>query len=237
MMMPTKIEFSKRLYEWSLHDWEREIRDGYPFLKAVKYSDAKCVIKLMESLTTEERQNLIFALLKRRCQSYLQYWGETFTDEDRRLVQSYFDNLAAVRWATARNIPPGGFQGQLSEDKLQRGLLRECIVEKLRPFLGKGTSSSREWYYLSSIGSWQVMTSIDVGGTFHQLCYDHSIRATDSSRLIEGCSLFSWLGICGQTMWQGLDNSEAEWAAESLAIIVKHFMDAVPKLLEGLAPE
>lgn len=96
---------------------------------------------------------------------------------------------------------------------------------------------SGEWQYETKIGPWTVLTRIDTGGRFHQLTYDHCIILSNEKRLMEHISILSWLGISGQTLWRDLQKDDAETTADTVAQIVRHFMQAIPNLLQGLTPD
>ena len=77
---------------------------------------------------------------------------------------------------------------------------------------------------------------MDTGGQCHQLCYSQDIQISNTFRLYDSVTLLMWYGIARvQTDWNDMKDEDSIQAAESLAKIVKHFLDAVPKLLEGLA--
>lgn len=58
-----------------------------------------------------------------------------------------------------------------------------------------------------------------------------TIRATIAHPLREGISLWQWLGLGGQTMWNQLVEGNTPAAARSLARICDHFLRAAPSLL------
>jgi len=239
-LQKAKTIFEERLYRWSLAEWRREINEGYPLLRRLKYSTARHVVLMMESFSKEHRWQMARALVKRFSPEGVHHCDEEFTEEDRRYIQMYLDMMEKAIWIEASQRPIIALHPEPCLDKLKRKPFRKLLVQRLTPILGADYDheGGLGWMaYETMVGPWKVRTSIDTGGRYHQLCYDHWILISERERLYEGASLLRWLGISSQTMWQELDNSEAEWAAESLVKIVKHFMDAVPKLLEGLSPD
>jgi hypothetical protein len=81
------------------------------------------------------------------------------------------------------------------------------------------------------------VTFVDVGGTAHQLAYDHRIRGAGPRPLKEGISVCGWLGVGGgHTQWNQLTEAETPAAARDLARICAHFLRAAPDLVAGLSP-
>jgi hypothetical protein len=122
--------------------------------------------------------------------------------------------------------------------KFNRRIFRKYIKAALGPILGSDYENwgGGNWRYCTTIGQWKVITWTDTGGKFHQVSYDHAIQVSKTQRLFEGgLSIIRWYGIANSnTDWNDLKDEDAEQVAESLAKIIKHFLDAAPKLLEGL---
>ena len=166
--------------------------------------------------------------------------GHRLTERDKGLAQLFMDMFESESWRETSKISPSGFLQKLDQKKLERKKFKQCIIRALSPILGENYEDCGDWEgwrYCNRVGPWQVITSIDVGGQYHQLCYEHDIIASEYVYLAQNINLFRWLGIASQTDWQDLLATDAEPTAEALARIIKHFMDAVPKLLEGLTPD
>ena len=97
-----------------------------------------------------------------------------------------------------------------------------------------GTGARR---YTLQHGPWVVHTYVDTAGRTHQLCYDHRISAGNRSFLLERTSLLCWLGIAGQTDWSDVFDSDAEELVASFGKICRHFLNALPGLLNDLPCE
>ena len=237
-LQKAKTIFEERFYRWSLADWQREIGENYPLLRLVK--EARHVVSMMETLSRENRLQMALALVKRFNISVLARCGDAFTEKDQKFVKIYLDLMGKARWTEASQRPDIALHPEAYLDKMNRKPFRKLIMRYLAPTLGAYYHDwgGGEWAYETAVGSWRVITCIDTGGRHHQLSYDHSIIVSDYDKLLEGTSLLHWLGIGScQTMWLELKNSDVESTAEALARIIKHFMDAVPKLLEGLSPD
>jgi hypothetical protein len=238
-MLTAQLKFGERFYCWAIKDWNREINEDFPFLRSI--SDAQNDVKIMESLTTAQQKILAVALVKRFTKrNILEQCGNEFTDYEKNLVERHLKMCWDEEERKSLMTPPGGWPPETSERKLKRRKLRDHIITNLTPILGKRDENwgvELVWRHYTVIGPWQVMTYIDVGGQGHQLTYEHSISVSETAQLIEGISVLSWLGIAGQTMWRGLHDADTEPTVEALAKIIAHFMDAAPKLLEGLSPD
>jgi len=238
-MLTAKLKFGERFYRWALEDWNREINENFPFLRSI--STAQNELKVIESLSKEQRKVMTVALVKRFTKKdVLELCGDEFSDYEKKLVEWYLKTWWDEEEHESLMTPPGGWPPEAGEIKLKRRKLRDHIITNLTPILGKRDENwgiELVWRYCTVIGPWQVMTYIDVGGQGHQLTYEHSISVSETAQLIEGISVLSWLGIAGQTMWRGIHDADTEPTAEALAKIIAHFMNAVPKLLEGLSPD
>jgi len=239
MLVEIKQKFDERLYRWALNGWKREIENDFPLLRG---AEENLVVNMMGSLQSDEIR-LIFAkgLLKRgRDRQILSQWGDPFTDEEQELVQQYVDMVTGVVMGTV-HINTGKWRDTKEKPKrLNRKKFKNLIIETLIPTFGvayQDRGDWKEWVYKKQIGPWKLVTSIDIGGSLHQLCYEHSIMLSERVRLVEGLSIVRWLGIGGQTEWTSIDDSDAEATAKVLAKIASHFTESAPKLLEGLSPD
>lgn len=241
-MLSAQSKFDERYYFWALEDWEREISENYALVRSVRDSVASRTVRIMESLNSDEqRRSMAIALAKRaRDPEVLIRCSHRLTERDKKLAQLFMDMFERESWREASKIPLGGFPQRLDQEKLNRKKFKQCIIGALSPILGENYEDWgdwEEWRYCNRAGPWQVITSIDVGGQYHQLCYGHDIIASEHVYLAQNINLLRWLGIGSQTQWQFLLASDAEPTAEALARIVAHFMEAVPRLLEGLTPD
>ena len=238
MLIEIKKKFDERLYNWALNNWKSEIDNDFPLLRGTQ---EHLVINMMKRLPSDEIR-LLFAkgLLKRdRDKQILYSWGDPFTVEEKKLVQQYVDMVTGVVMGIV-HIDPGNWRDPKEKPKkLNRKKFKNLIIESLIPIFGEAYQDRgdwQEWVYNKQIGPWKLVTSIDVGGNIHQLCYEHSIILSKRVRLAEGLSIVRWLGIGGQTEWQGIDDSSAGSTAEIFARICRHFIDVAPKLLKDLSP-
>ncbi|MHC4759008.1 MAG: hypothetical protein ACYTE8_10155 [Planctomycetota bacterium] len=237
-------KFYKRYYQWCLEEWRRELREGFPFLKMSKIPEAESIISLVKEFPPDEIWNLCTAIVKRKNQHKLEMFGESFTKQD----QDYHELFCNImRKKISQKIFQSSTQEEFFDDmkkkilqKTPRRVIRKKVVDSLHPVLGDifEKHGTVEWVYETKIGPWKLKTWIDTGGRSRQLSYSHSITYTNEHRLLEGISLERWLGIGGsETMWNNITESNLEQIVSSLTQLIVHFVDAAPKLLEGVVPE
>jgi hypothetical protein len=230
-------EFAIRYYRWSLDDARRELRENFPLLRAVKSSLVIRAIAYLESLADRDRLCGATALVKRSHRRAVELAGDSWGAEDEAIDRDYRNAGRIPRpdeeWSRPARLD------EADKLKLDRGQFLSAVKAEPTPVLGTGEpfSTKHEWRYATPLGPWTLETFIDVGATAHQLAYSHAIRAAAPRPLREGVSLCGWLGIGGgHTTWNQLTQVDAAAAAQSLARICAHFVQAVPTLVAGLAP-
>jgi hypothetical protein len=250
-MESTRAKFWERLYNWAMEEWRREISEDFPLLKEVertKGSFAHETLEIMQTLEKDQQWLMARALVLHTFQHFSLSLSDRLTERDKQLFELYRDMCRKIRGGEDASAY---FKWLAAKNKLKRPKLRKCVIDSLRAILGernKEWSSPSEFVYITPVGLFQIMTRIDTGGRCHQLSYHHRIvdsgypdaivyGQTPRVPLCDGAlSLLSWLGV-GQAMWSDLLDEDAEPVAKFLAKIIKHFIDAAPKLLEGLTPD
>ncbi len=243
-MSSAKLKFGERLYQWALEEWRREISKDFILLREMERKKVDGIHETLEMLKTFEKDQQ-WIMARALVRGTLHYDSKTieYTERDKQLFEQSLEMRQRIRNEEASLR----YQVEESQQKLKRSKLKKYVFESLKPVLGeknKGWSSPSEFVYITPIGQFQVMTWVDMGGRYHQLSYHHTIvghNAIVDGRVTKAplggaLSLLSWLGI-GQTMWSGLSDEDVEPVAKLLAKIISHFMNAVPKLLEGLSPD
>ena len=241
-MLAAQAEFDERFYWWVLQDWARGIEENFPLLHSV---NATLILKIMEDFEDDKRWALAKALVKRgKSEELLKSCNDILTKQDKEYERFYVDMVTKsvsgeAYWDEERSRKAKEALLGPRHNRLNRWKFRKYIVQALIPILGEDYEDwgGGEWRYRTQIGPWLVMTYIDTGGQGHQLCYEHDIIASEHVYLAENINLLRWFGIASQTDWQYLLASDAEPTAKGLAMIVAHFMNAVPKLLDGLTPD
>jgi hypothetical protein len=241
-MLKSKIIFSKRYYKWRIGDWDREIDSGLAMLKTVSDSNARHAVTVIERLSQSDQKRLGVALVKRFVDPrVVEACGEVFSLEEKEMIAEFL----RLAWLELENemITSPPIEDRLNDPrpKLKRREMKKAVIAAMEPILGE---RSKEWddsescRYSTAVGPWQVVTWFDFGGRTRQLSCNHSIPSPGTSiGLGDRISLLSWLGISGATEWRGLYADDVEPTARVVAGMVKHFMDAVPHMLEGLSPD
>jgi hypothetical protein len=93
---------------------------------------------------------------------------------------------------------------------------------------------SRGWDYIQIHQKIRVITHIDLGGRYN-LSYHHNIVDVDGQLLGEFISVCSWLGISSQTQWDAMLPNEEQLASKSVAGLCRHFLAALPQIVDGVA--
>lgn len=230
-----KFKFEERYYLWSKELLKREFSDGFPLLKSVKGTLAQHYLRILEQLNKHQAYPMAYALMRRGTRKeILDKWDDAFTEKDQEYVDLYLRMGQIEDHKDAMQRSPFKF---MQKKKFNRRIFRKHIKSALDPVLGSDYKNlgGGLWRYCTSVGIWNIVTDIDTGG-HHPLFYDHVIQISNVLCLSEctSLSLLRWFGIASGTDWNNLVDEDAEPVAESLAKIVKYFLEAAPKLLEGL---
>ncbi len=237
-MLRAQIEFQKRYYQWSLQNWEKEIREDFQLLRTINSPMAQRPLRVMESLSTQDRHDMAITLVKRRTiPSVLDKFNESFSSQDKQRLEKFMQLWDEESVKEALNW--SRYYATQKRTHRIKSKLTKAITSSLKQILGEEYEDwgGGEWRYRTDIGPWRVITHIDTSGQSCQLYYHHDICAAEHVYLSENISILNWLGISSETEWTRLSNSDIEPTSQALTTIIKYFMDAAPKLLEGLTPE
>jgi len=228
--------FAMRYYRWALGDFHREIQEGFPLLRRIKGRSSLRLLAAMEPLQRDEQMRFSTALVKRFHPQAMTITGEGLTAEEDELLQRYVDSIlvpAKEEREIDRQVQAGTLRLSLNKKEFVTLINRELQMVLGSPSQVQG---SRELWYATRIGNWNVQTNINVSGRYlYQLDYHHRIGTTDHScYLAQWATFLSWLGVSSQTTWDLLTQSDVPEAVETLALLCSHFMQAAPRLLEDL---
>jgi len=188
----------------------------------------------MEPLKPQEQVHFATGLVKRFHPQATELAAERLTVKEGKLVQRYIDSILTPT-AEEKEIDRQVQAGTLSL-RLNKKRLAALIKEELDSVLGSPSEiwSSREWWYVTTIGEWNVRTNISLAGRYHyQLGYHHRISVVGGPHeIMPWTSMLSWLGISSQTTWDLLSDSDIPEAAKTVALLCSHFLEAVPDLLD-----
>ena len=225
-----------RYYRWALEDFEREINEDYPYLQTIAERGVQSWIVLFEGLDNEQKRPLSRVLVKRAFRKFIANTEDPFTAQDAALLKQYERVLPMV---PPKTPDPG--KGDVKKIKIRR--LASRIIERLSPILGDQLThfSEMEWLYVTLIGDWNVKTVVLVNNPREpQVRYWQSaIRRDHVAPLQPGESTPSYsfvysLGL-GPTYWFVDYGYELEPTADSLATLCTRFIDAFPRLVDGLS--
>jgi hypothetical protein len=230
-------EFRVRYYRWARDDARRELGEAWPLLRGVKSTLVIRALARLASLPADRRPLVVTALVKRFHRRAVELTGDTWDADEETIARDHVEAMRILQpeeegYRQALLHAPG----RLRIDRV--GFLAS-VRRELAPVLGDGAAfaSKHDWRYETPIGPWTLVTLVDVGGRYHQLSYSQTIRARHPRPLAEHLSICAWLGLGGQTAWDQITEAETPGAAQALARICAHFLEAAPPLLDGLSPE
>jgi hypothetical protein len=226
-------EFAVRYYHWALEDAQREVREGFPFLKAIKDETSFRFLEIMETFQPKDQVLFALVLVKRAHPTAIEILGEYQTTEEKALINSYL-NLMRVPAHAVLEI-----QQQIQLGNAQWANTR-TLTANLKKELSNVFDTSPEkfpgqsWWYKTPIGGWRVRTMVGIGKFGHNILhYHHRLDVVNEMEWGGWISLLSWLGI-GLTQWDLLTEPDIPTAAQTLAKLCKHFLQAMPSLLIDL---
>jgi len=228
-LAPARHEFTSRLYAWAQADLDRELDENFRLARKVKGRLAASEVAVAEYLTQEQRRSMFRARVKKG------FGYEELTPEEDVLAREL-----DTRWRTYFLDPKLSGYPQLTP-KIPRQGFRKLLKEKLAS-QGFGTFGGwdlpAEWRYQLPIGPWNVETHIDTGGRSSQLAFGHAIvTAADDVALLEPGVRITCLGLIGlDTTWDMLTPEDLPEACDDLIVLCRHFLDAIPGLLQGIEP-
>jgi hypothetical protein len=232
-------EFLVKLYRWARADFQREIDADFPLLRGVEGRTTYGLLSLMESLPAAERPPFVSFLLRRAHQRAAEVLGERGAGDEGRFQELFSNTFQTInhfeqeRQERARGLGP-----------LLEGKARDAIIQRVREELrephyvwprsgpGKGMSFEVEK------GQFRIVTRLYTRMSV-SLCYDHAIQNKgmegynqNMAFYCDKLSVYSWLGVSGQTMWMGLRAGDVEGVASQVVRLSRHFIEGVGALLD-----
>jgi hypothetical protein len=223
--------FQINYYHWAQGEWEREVNEDLPIIRAIPNLASAVLLRFLEPLPRSDILRMAKALVKRAHPFALKSLSEELSVEETELLRGLDQcwrqagpSIGLEFWARESQREPA---------EVRRNKLREAIRGAIEPLAGdKAKAWARnEWRYRTRLGRWTIVTYIDFGGSAHDLVYHHDIEAGSQQYLARFVSALMWLGVAGQTSWTLLRPSEYSDAAGTLAGAWERFLDAAPSLL------
>lgn len=198
----------------------RELTQEFPLIGRIKGALAERTVRYFNSIDYAEREAIGVGLVKRFHKRGAELEG---------MPSSQSEIEFSERFVQAITTPKRPSEAP----SVDRKKLLQALRLRLDPLMGsKGERfGAREWRYEVNIGPWMLATYIDVGGRYDQLTYFHRLGTLDVPDLGVLISVLSWLGISGQTSWDGITDAGITEAADALYCVCEHFLSAAPALL------
>ena len=233
-------QLSVRYFQLALEDFQREIDQGFPYLRTVTDRRVQFWIVIFEGLANEQKQTLSRALVKKQFYQIAERMGNPYTHEDEIIYEQFFAHV--IRMPMLPRETPDPSKGDITPINLRR--LASRIIERLNPILGDQLErfNEMEWAYVTPMGDWSVKTRVSIYNPRKpEIRYEHRVGRTDYTWrpvwawLEPRFSFARNLGL-GENVWRVDYEYELEPVAESLATLCAHFIDAFPRLVQGISP-
>lgn len=224
-LQTVRDQFLVRFYEWAREDMLRESREGFPFVRRISNPTARLFLDFASRLREHDAFAFYSGVVKRSHRRAVELLQDLPSVEEKALLEQYRKHTLSMRPAIGPHDPRTG-----------RAKLRKALLGGLSPALGNPLELSANgeiWMYQMPMGCWTLRTTIDTGGK-RLLGYWHTIVAREPVFLHDQLSLLSWLGI-SQTDWTQAQAEDYSGIVECLVELHTHFMNAAPRLLEGLS--
>ena len=118
--------------------------------------------------------------------------------------------------------------------------LASRIIERLNPILGDQVQQITKmvWSYATPIGDWAVRTRVSIYNPREpEVHYVHQVNRSDYIRTRPYLPSYDFAGCLGlgRNIWRVDYGYELQPTVDSLATLCAHFIDAFPRLVEGLS--
>lgn len=229
-----RVELKRRCYRWVLSEWEREIRQSFPLLRGMESEWAYRVLAFVEHMSDDEAHAFGVAAAH-----------VTMPTDDRAALdivptaaEKSLHDAYVKSFLYARDPVPEAL-GRSKHAKKNSRALHKALAERLA-FLGTPTHVPRELAYFTPlpVGSCQVVTSADYSVAFNGFDLRQvAIAKPPPARVRDEWLL--WYGQFMETLGVGkteiiVVDGDVATAADTAARLADHFLQACPKLLDGL---
>lgn len=246
--VPPEIEkeLTIRLYRWALQDAEREVMEDFPLVLTIQNA---AVYGFLAYCSTKPKKDIIEICMTRvkAFHSYaLSALGEAMTSEEQNLMsESYKNQLTHYSLYTEEFNQ----RVDLSEDRSTKAEVTALLKEAMRPAFGERQPSRfkvvsiHENDFPQKSTLWRLQTWIEAlhkqpNMGYAQSLYlpEHEWALTTRHPSHRATDILGWLGITPlPTYWDIPLKSDVEPAVASLALVTKHYLDAIPSIIEGLS--
>lgn len=237
---PLKDEFESRYCRWRLTDAQREIEEGFPFLREMKGPRMRVILAILDQLSKERQHNVVRALIKNQTtRRVLDALGEPLIEAEVKLVDGFWGEWTRTLRKN-EELRVLFSDPALSPYKyIPIKQLKPLIIEELKSvFEAKPKIYGADLDYEISMNSWSITTSIhvqrDLYSYYHQISLDNL-----SPRIVLGdytINIASWLSFRGSDTWCFLTEEDVPRAAQTITVLCSRFLSLLPELLDGLNP-
>jgi hypothetical protein len=235
--------FALRLYEWSQHDFLRELEAGCPLLSLITQNNRRigALVFWNQSLSSAERQRLANALTMLSHDHARHLKGEVTSEE----VNYWKEQVYKQTTMHMDDLPPL----ETSDTSLPTfrpvdidGCL-DILAGSLSPVLGKVSKRRSGVRCLRMIGDWKIITEFTYERWHKNLtCVHQFIRKDDRSKIPTPeigpkpfpRSLLLFWGVYNRTVVAVESQADSEPMAKAMAKFAEHFVSQADPLFLGL---
>jgi len=208
-------EFERRYLVWSLAQAATQADAGFAEIRVVKSKTARSLLTIVDALDAEKRRRLVRLLVLRFHRRAAAHALIDLTPAEEHLLAEI--DSARIHVAPAPALP-----------RVRRKALLLAYQRELSQFgesevFGPGFES-----FICSRGSYSIRTIASVG---RAPAYWHDILSATGKPLIPAVSVFSWLGISAQTVWDEAGAGDEDEIALRMASFSQQFVSALPQLM------
>jgi hypothetical protein len=224
--------FLVQYYIWAQEETRRELIADFPRVRRVNGTLAQKYVRFIATLKPSVAFVAASALVKRYHKRALELMGESLSEQDHLWIERFltFEEPFTPTWNPAiadknyRNVIESLEQHPHFDKTKLAGELRR----RLRGVFGSdgdNTINRQGRRYLTERGPLVLNTDIDWGGRL-PLRYSHTLFIANAQRVTHDISLLSWLGVCSDTSWNWVANTDISSAAELVAELCAYFRRA-----------
>ncbi|HEY2584848.1 MAG TPA: hypothetical protein VGI81_03665 [Tepidisphaeraceae bacterium] len=224
--------FAVRYYRWALADFFSEIDAGFPRIREITGPQAWRLLSFMDLLQPDEKRVLASGLVKRWNTRAVTLTKESPTQAELASVEAFIGWAPGEMTLQEREIARQKAAGNWSPATRQN--IRRILDAELSPALGsRQKGGSGEATYVRELAGLELHTIIDTGARTSMLSYGHLIVSNGRRFWPEYISVFSWMGVAGQTDWSDIRDAEVSRAVRSLRDCCELFINVLPSLVSG----
>lgn len=238
-----ELELSLRMYRWATLDVQREVSQGYPFIRSIQNYYAQKYLQYVDPLSYEEQIQLATNLVKRVHSVAARHLDEVTTEDDKIAIVQY------------QNFMSIGYPNYLNN--LRRRECENCVPINKSSFFKRivGEIESTFKHPIERTGRFSLSVTVAIDSWFLRTTIELLSRTEGWPRYYQYIlkkpeevvalaqlpsqkvtNMLFWMGIHSETVWDTPFEIDTEPALKSLVAVCQHLASSLPDLLKGLEP-